>query len=261
MRPAERVVELREGTVRVRVLEAGRGPVLVHLHSFHEREPWSPFLDRLAARFTVLAPLHPGAGGSAGVEHLEDLLDLTLVYDELLEALGRGRVHLAGHGFGGLVAAEVAALFPARVGRLVLASPLGLWRDDAPPADLLILPEEDLLPALWADPASAVARQWATLPDSEEENVAAQIDSITRRAAMGKFVWPIPDKGLGRRLHRVAAPALLLWGDADRANPLVYAEDWQRRLKGAALRVLPGGHMLLHESSEACAAAVAEFLA
>ena len=77
---------------------------------------------------------------------------------------------------------------------------------------------------------------------------------------MAKFVWPIPDKGLTKRLHRVAAPTLLLWGEADRANPVVYAEEWQRRVKGAALRLLPGGHMLVHEAPDASAAAVREFL-
>ena len=39
-----------------------------------------------------------------------------------------------------MVAAEIAAVFPARARALVLVSPLGLWRDDAPSADVLILP-------------------------------------------------------------------------------------------------------------------------
>ena len=76
---------------------------------------------------------------------------------------------------------------------------------------------------------------------------------------MAKFAWPIPDKGLRRRLHRVAAPTVLVWGDDDRANPVIYAEEWQRRIKGAALRLLPGGHMILHETPEAAARVVTEF--
>jgi pimeloyl-ACP methyl ester carboxylesterase len=256
----DRIVDIRDGAVSFRVFSAGRGAPLVYFHSFHERGGWSPFLERLAARYAVHAPLHPGVGGSVGVETLEDVFDLTLAYEELLDALGIGSASLVGHFFGGMVAAEVAALFPERVARLVLVSPLGLWRDDAPSADLLILPHEDLPGALFRDPTSEVARRWAVLPESEEENLAAQIESVQRRAAMAKFVWPIPDKGLKKRLHRVAAPTLVLWGDADRANPVVYAEEWQRRIKGAALRLLPGGHMVLHEAPDAAAAAVAAFL-
>jgi pimeloyl-ACP methyl ester carboxylesterase len=255
----DRIVEIRDG-VAFRVLSAGRGAPLVWLHSFHDRGGWSPFLDRLAQRYAVHAPFHPGVQGSRGVERLDDLLDLVLAYDELLDGLGLDAAHLAGHFFGGMIAAELAAVFPRRAAGLVLVSPLGLWRDDAPPADVVILPAEDLPAVLWRDPESAAARAWAALPASEEENVAAQIEGIQRRAAMAKFVWPIPDKGLTKRLHRVAVPALLLWGDADRANPVVYAEEWQRRIKGAALRLLPGGHMLVHEAPDASAAAVREFL-
>ena len=234
--PRAHDIELRAGAVTFRVLTAGTGAPLVYFHSFYERGGWSPLLDHLAARFTVYAPLHPGVAGSTGVEALDDVLDLTLVYDELLSALGVARAHLLGHFFGAMVAAEIAAVFPARAERLVLASPLGLWRDDAPQADIVTLPADDAA------------------------NMAAQIESIQRRAAMAKFVWPIPDKGLRKRLHRIAAPTLILWGEADRTNPVVYGEEWQRRIKGAALKLLPGGHMMLHESPESAATTIAEFL-
>jgi len=77
---------------------------------------------------------------------------------------------------------------------------------------------------------------------------------------MAKFVWPIPDKGLRKRLHRISAPTLLLWGDADRVNPLSYAEEWQHRIKGAALSLRRGGHMIHQESPDVIASAVEEFL-
>jgi pimeloyl-ACP methyl ester carboxylesterase len=258
--PDDRTLAIRSGAVSFRVLSAGRGPHVVYFHSFHERGGWSPFLERLAARYTVHAPLHPGVGGSVGVETLDDVFDLTLAYEELLDALGIDAACLVGHFFGGMVAAELAAVFPERVARLVLVSPLGLWRDDAPSADLLILPHEDLPAVLFRDPASEISRRWAARPETEEENFAAQIESIQRRAAMAKFVWPIPDRGLTKRLHRLTAPTLVLWGDADRANPVVYAEEWQRRVKGAALRLVSGGHMVLLEAPDATAAAVMEFL-
>src|SRR2546428_9090439 len=68
---------------------------------------------------------------------------------------------------------------------------------------------------------------------------------------MAKFVWPIPDRGLKKRLHRITAPTLVLWGEADRANPLVYAEEWQRRVKGAAPSRLPAAPSGLREGPRA----------
>lgn len=260
MTPASRMVELRGGTIRFRVLSAGGGAPIVYLHSFHERGGWSRLLDRLAARYTVFAPFHPGVAGSDGVETLDDVLDLILAYDELLSALGLSRAHLCGHFFGGMVAAEIAAIFPARAARLVLVSPLGLWLDEAPPADVIIQPRDELPGLLWKDLESEAARNWAALPESDEENVEAQIESIQRLSAMARFVWPIPDKGLKKRLHRIAAPTLLLWGDADRVNPVVYGGEWHRRIKGSEVRLLGGGHMVLHESPGSVADVIATFL-
>jgi pimeloyl-ACP methyl ester carboxylesterase len=260
MRPEARTVSIRGGAVTFRVLSAGHGTPVIYFHSIHDREGWLPFLEQLARRYAVHAPLHPGVGASTGLETLDDVLDLTLAYEELLGVLGVDSAHLVGHFFGGMAAAELASVFPARVRRLVLVSPLGLWRDDAPSADLLILPAEELPAALWSNPHSEAALRWAAPPASDQEKEAAAIDSITRRSAIAKFIWPIPDRGLRKRLHRITAPTLLLWGEADRANPVIYAEEWQRRIKGAAVKLLPGGHMLLHESPEATARVVEEFL-
>ena len=117
------------------------------------------------------------------------------------------------------------------------------------------------LPALlWADPEGDAARRWAALPEQDEENVAAQIESIQRRAAIAKFIWPIPDRGLRKRLHRISAPTLLLWGAQDRVNPVVYAESWRERIRGASVSTVAGGHMLLHEAPQASARTLSAFL-
>ena len=259
MRPRERTVALRGGALKFRVLSAGRGPALVYLHSFHDRHGWPPLLERLAERFTVHAPFHPGVLGSEGVEHLDDVVDLGLAYDELLDGLGLDAPLMAGHFFGAMMAAEVAALCPGRVRKLCLLSPLGLWLDGKPVADVIVLPPAQLDSLLWSDPQSEAAQSWRALPEGEEERDAAQIEQIQRLASMGKFVWPIPDKGLGKRLHRVAAPTLILWGDDDRVNPDAYGEEFARRIRGARLERFAGGHMLHLESMRAVAAAMTEF--
>jgi pimeloyl-ACP methyl ester carboxylesterase len=260
MTPDEQLVAIRDGAVRFRLLSAGRGPALVYFHSFHDREAWPALLDRLAERFTVHAPFHPGVQGSDGVEQLDDVVDLALAHDELLGALGIESALLTGHFFGAMVAAELASICPARARGVALISPLGLWIDGKPVADVITLPAADLDALLWRDPASEAARRWRTLPQSDAENAAAQIEQIQRLAAMGKFVWPIPDKGLKKRLHRLAAPALLVWGDGDRVNPPIYAAEFARRIRGARVRELPGGHMVHLESPDAVAREIAGVL-
>src|SRR2546427_5683478 len=98
----DRTLDIRQGAVRFRVLSAGRGPHLVSFHSFHERGGWSPFLDRLAARYTVHAPFHPGVQGSGGGETLDDVLGLVLAYDELFDRLRLRAAPPIRHLFGGM---------------------------------------------------------------------------------------------------------------------------------------------------------------
>jgi pimeloyl-ACP methyl ester carboxylesterase len=260
MTPTARTVAIRDGAVTFRMLTGGQGPDLVYFHSFHDRgDGWSDLLGLLSERFTVHAPFHPGVQGSEGVDQLDDVVDLGLAYDELLAALDIQSAYLVGHFFGAMAAAELASICPGRARKVALLSPLGLWLDDKPVADVLALPAADLDALLWSGAPSAAAARWRSLPESDEENVAAQIEQIQRLSAMGKFVWPIPDKGLRKRLHRMTAPALILWGSGDRVNPPAYSAEFARSIPDATVRELPGGHMLHLESPDAVARAVTEF--
>ena len=91
-------------------------------------------------------------------------------------------------------------------------------------------------------------------------------DELTRDrmqdiAAAGKFLWPLPDKGLHRRAYRIKAPTLILWGEQDRINPPSYAADFQRMIaRSQTASVANAGHLLMLEQPDAFAGAVAAFL-
>src|SRR5581483_10015488 len=118
-----------------RLFAKGAGDPLVFLHGGAGLPEWPSWLDTLAERFLVLAPQHPGFGESTGLEHLDGFLDLTLYYLDLFDALDLRRPVLIGHSFGGNIAAEIAAINPERVERLVLIAPTGLWQDEDPIPD------------------------------------------------------------------------------------------------------------------------------
>ena len=246
-------LNLRGGDFPAPVAVGGDGPPLVYLHGAVGQKGWAPFLERLSGRFTVYAPWLPGYGEAAGLEHLADLTDLTLYHLELLDALGVGKAPVVGHFLGGMIAAEMAAFSPPAVSRLVLASPAGVWRDDAPVADLLALSADELLARLAATPAAAEAL------DGLRDSLAA--DRMQDIAAAGKFLWPLPDKGLSRRAYRIKAPALILWGGQDQINPPSYADDFRRLIAGSRAATLPdAGHLLMLEQPDAFADAVTNFL-
>ena len=92
---------------------------------------------------------------------------------------------------------------------------------------------------LFHDPAGPAAQAALALPDSADELAVAMADAVWAMGATGKFVWPIPDKGLARRLHRVTAPALVVWGEHDRLVSPVYAEEFAARLADARVEIVP----------------------
>lgn len=257
-----RTLPVWQGRVSMRVVSKGTGPALIFFHGpwgLH----WSPFLDALAQHFTVHAPEHPGTtpGAPDDIHHLDNLWDLVLCYDELLEQMGIEQAALVGHSFGAMIACELAAAYPRRAGRLALIDPIGLWRDDAPVINWMMLNTQEMPGYIFHDPAGPGAKLLFAEPADDEERVIAQVGRTWAMGCTGKFIWPIPDKGLKKRIHRVKAPTLLIWGAEDRIAPPVYAEEFARQITGATVESVKGaGHAPQLEQPAAVADRVREFL-
>jgi pimeloyl-ACP methyl ester carboxylesterase len=79
-----------------------------------------------------------------------------------------------------------------------------------------------------------------TLPSDFEAQLEVVLERTKNLSAAGKFLWPIPDKGLKTRIHRIAAPTLLLWGASDRLVPPSYGEAFLKRIQRARLTLFTG---------------------
>ena len=247
---------------RTVVWRGGSGRPIVFLHGAGGVSPKDPALVRLAEYFEVIAPVHPGFARLADLDDLQDVHDLALYHDDLLEALGLDQATVIGHSFGAMVAAELAAHVPARVKELVLVSAVGLWRDDEPVADLLATPAAQIPELLWADPTSPVVAATAeAMVDPVADQVEAMIDASRGVTAAMKYLAPIPDRGLSRRLYRIRARTLIVWGAQDRLVPASYAKSFASAIGGSRVEVLANaGHMVTYEHLERYCAIVAEFL-
>ncbi len=260
----ERRLKLWQGKVETEIEVSGNGPPLLYLHGPWGLAPDRAFVARLAAANTVFAPKHPGTtNGDPNAAHLIDTLwDLIVYYGELLDRLGLDTVALVGHSFGGLVAAEIAANTPNRVKSLVLIDPVGLWRDDHPVQNWMIMPESQRAQALFADPAGDAAKRFFARPEDKDARTASIVAFVWAQACTGKYIWPIPDKGLKHRIHRVAAPTLVLWGKEDGIAAAVYAGEFTARIAGARAELIDGaGHLPHLEQGERVAAILRKFLA
>ena len=254
-------IETKRGA-RVRVLEGGAGAPLLYLHGAGGLFPENPFLDALARRYRVLAPEQPGWGESEGEDLLEDMLDFALHGWDVAAALGLETPHVVGHSMGGMIAAEMAAIAPHDLSKLVLVGAAGLWMDEHPIPDVFALLPHEYPKVLFHDPEKGSALLTGGLDFTNLEALAEfYIANQKRMAQAGKILFPIPNRRVSKRLYRVTAPTLLVWGESDRLIPPAYAEQWRKLLPDARVETIgEAGHMVPYEQPERFVEAVTRFL-
>ena len=248
-------VELRRG---------GNGPALLYLHGGGGDSTWLPLFDRLAARFTVYHPSHPGFGRSGGLELIDGIEDLAFHYIDVIDALQLGGAPLAvvGSSFGGWIAAELAHRYPNTVGQLVLVDAAGLWLDEAPMAEMFANSPQEMAQLLFYDQQHPLAMAMAAITDVStlpEEVILPQFKAME---ALAKVAWNpyFHNPKLERRLDRITAATLVVWGRQDRLIPLAHGERYAARIPGARLAVIDHcGHLPAIEQPDKLYDLVAEF--
>jgi pimeloyl-ACP methyl ester carboxylesterase len=254
----EETLTLSSGRTQV-VHRAGEGPPLMWLHSLYGFDPDDPMLRRLVEQYAVIAPVAPGMTDLQEIADVPGVQDLALHYDDILVAAGLDGLPVVGHSFGAMMAAELAAHVPDRVSRLVLLSPIGLWDDAEPVADVFAVPYTEVSELLFADPSRSNLR--ATETADGQRDVEAVVALAQAMTTVAKYLWPIPDRGLRRRLHRISAPAIVVFGDQDAFVPSSYGARFAGLMPDARSEVVAGaGHMVHFDQQDVTGELVAGFL-
>ena len=242
----------------VDMLVAGTGPPLLFLHGAGGAGRWLRFQDRLAERFTVYFPSHPGHGGSPAAEWIEHISDLAFHYLDLLDEVGIDRVHLVGASFGGWIAAEIATMASHRLASLVLIDPVGIKIDGWIYPFLFGMELPQIVATVFHNPAAALALAPGDLTNIDTLALLYRQNTALARVAWNPYLY---DPLLRRRLARITAPTLVAWGAHDRLAPVaVSANAWVSRIPGAKLHVFAdSGHVPHLEEPDAVADAVTEF--
>jgi len=246
------------GEVSLEVTITGEGPSLLFLHGGDYFAQNRVFLDRLAGCWRVIAPRHPGFGGSARPDGFRSVHDLAYLYLDLLEQQHLDDVVLVGSSFGGWIALEMCVRSVERIGRLALIDTLGVkfgGREQRDIADIYALPADEVVRRTFFDPERA-APDYSTLDDAEAASIASD------RAATALYGWRpyMHDPGLRRWLHRVRVPTLLIWGQSDGIVPPDFGERLCRSLPDARFELIPeAGHYPQIERPDPVADAIERF--
>lgn len=258
----EKSVDVWGGQLTINVKIAGAGSPLVYLHPA-AGPGWDPFLSHLTDHYTVYAPEFPGTteGDPYAIHVIDTLSDMVLAYEETLRALQIENPVIIGQSFGGMLAAELAATFPNLPEKLILLDPIGLWDDARPVANWVATAPEDLPALLFHDPSSEAAQRMLNPTDDIEEQQAAAVAMTWGFGCTGKFAWPIPDRGLKNRLHRIDAPTLIVWGRQDALVSVAYAETFHKLIANSSVKIIEEcGHIPQVEKLDETMAVVDDFL-
>jgi pimeloyl-ACP methyl ester carboxylesterase len=216
------------------VVGSGEPLVLVHGLGGSWRW-WSRLLEPLAGLRQVHAIDLPRLRQAVPAKELSAWLD------RRLDEAGLEHVDIAAHSLGGLVAAELAALRPGRVRRLVLIAPAGI------PCGRSV-----------AGRGVPLAQ---TLFDLRRSLPLVVSDALRAGPfGLAQGIAYVSSRDLSPELSEVRAPTLLLWGERDRLVPLWVAEEWQRLLPHTRLELLPCGHVPMLEQPAAVAEHLLRFL-
>ena len=227
--------------VDIEVHEKGAGRPLLFLHAGEGLHPERLWFDALAKHFRVVAPVHPGWGGSSLPDWFGSVDDIAYLYLDLADKLDLKDAVLVGNSFGGWIAAEMLVRSQARFCKLVLADPLGIklsGRNERDIADMHAMARADYLKAAWADPAKGDI-DYTKLPETDLAAVARG------REAFALFGWKpyMHNPRLKNWLHRITLPSLVLWGDQDKIVSKAYCEAWAKALPSTKLETIAGaGH-------------------
>lgn len=222
---------------------AGAGPVLLLLHGLGcDHRTWSPVIDQLAKRYTVLAPDLLGHGRSAKPRADYSVGGYANGMRDLLTVLDIDKVTVVGHSFGGGVAMQFAYQFPERTERMMLVSSGGLGPEVSPLIRAIALPGyQPVMGALTvpgvrhAGVAGLTLLSRTGLPGTRDlGEVAAIYDTFKdphARSAIAHVVRAVVDwrgqiVSMADRAYLTdVMPMAVVWGSDDHVIPARHAEN------------------------------------
>ncbi len=197
----------------------------------------------------------PGYDASERPDWLRNVPDMAALMGLFDDALGGARGAYLGLGFGGWVAAELAARSPERVTQLILHSPMGIKPPEGEIFDQFLVEAED-----YARRGFATELGYHASVAAETGDRAARLDrnrEMTTRIAWKPAMF---DLGLPHLLEGLSIPSQVIWSQHDAIVPRSCALAYRDAIAEARYAEIPGGHAAEWEAARALPDIVLDFL-
>jgi len=258
---ASHFATLEDGT-RLHYLEQGAkdAPTLVLIHgSFDSAFTWERVLPALAREFHVIAPDLPAHGLTGQTKpNRYAMTDMVQAVHGLVEHLRIDRFDIAGNSMGGNTAWLYALAHPERLRRMVLIDAAGYPTTGAPLVDANPNPVKAFF-YRYGNPSllvrSGLLRAVADPKAITDAYASRSVDFVLRAGArdaqqIRNRVRALHKQPLAR-MHEIATPTLIVWGDKDQLLPVAAAPRFHADLPNSTLQIYKNcGHMPQLEAPE-----------
>ncbi len=242
--------------------EVGKGEPLVLIHGVGMRlEAWTPQIEAFSKSQRVIAVDMPGHGESVGLPSGSKLEAFVAWFGGFLDEMELGKVNVAGHSMGALVAGGAAATFGKRIKRVAYLN--GVYRRD-PEAKAAVLARAAAIPISGVDKEGPLLRWFG---DDAQSGVAREltrtwlglVDPKAYATAYAAFAGG--DETYADRWPDVMAPALFLTGSDDPNSTPRMAEQMAAAAPKGWARIVEGHrHMVNLTAPEIVNELLAEWL-
>ncbi len=251
---------------KIAYLEGGQGRPLLLLHGFGaDKDNWTRVSRYLAPHYHVYAVDLPGYGESTKPTPEQSRIEDQVIYlEQIATALGLTHFDLGGNSMGGWIAAAFAAAHPEQVNSLWLLAPAGVA--GAQPSELMkIVRAGGHIPLIASTP-----QEYQDLLDFVFVHrpfvPRALVTVLARRAAADApyeqkvFDLLAQEPPLEPQVKNLSTPALIVWGDHDRALSNSGAAVLHQLMPNSSVIIMPDmGHLPMLEAPAQSAADYIKF--
>ncbi|GEP39541.1 hypothetical protein NPS01_32040 [Nocardioides psychrotolerans] len=260
-------------------VRVGQGPAVLLLHGLGcDHTTWSPIIDTLAKRYTVIAPDLLGHGSSDKPRADYSVGGYANGMRDLLTVLGIDKVTVVGHSFGGGVAMQFAYQFPERTERMMLVASGGLGPEVSPFIRAITTPGYHQVMGVLTAPGvrhlgiagmrALSGTGWKSTRDlAEVADIFDTFKDPDARHAIRHVVRAVVDwKGqivtmADRAYLTDAMPMSVVWGRDDKVIPVRHASNAAALAPMARIEVIPNaGHFPHKDHPQRFAKILHEFI-
>jgi pimeloyl-ACP methyl ester carboxylesterase len=227
----------------------GEGKPFLILHGWGSNsERWINVADLISQKgFKVIVPDLPGFGKSDPLPVPWNMNNYIKWVEEFVKQLNLDEFYLMGHSFGGALAVKLSIKYPQEVKKLFLVAAASVRKKTIQKAAFKNV--------------SKVAKKLSFLPFYGlfrkafykfiiRKSDYPYIDGAIMKETFKNIIF----EDLSQFTGFIKTPTIIIWGDKDKATPIVDAYFMEKKIKKAKLIVIPGaGHILNRECPEVLA--------